>query len=200
MQLTDTQAQLLLAQHSNSRCITAQDVAQLLGTVSTTFASIAYVTAVPTAAAHRSRKVQKVTAANVQLFSNIAAATSVFANAVKRTATALQQDPAAVAAYTAADNYFTHTACYSVVLHKTKAQHYLYAIYNNSRSLYYIDGAAATKQEVAALLTPSAASALLQPAATVHNATHNIDHTVRVRTIALQNIVSITAQKQQLTV
>lgn len=199
--LNNTQAQAILAQHAQAQSINAAQVAALLASVSVTFASIAYVTQVATAAAHKQHNVQKVTVANVQLFANINAATSVFANAVKRSAAQHDSnDESAVAAYVAASNYYTHTQCYSVVQHKQTQAQYLYAIYNNAQSVYFIDGVVATKQQVAALLTASAASKLLQPSNTVHNVTHNITHNVNVRTIALHNIVSIHANKQQLVV
>jgi hypothetical protein len=193
--------QTVLAAHANNNTIKAATVAALLANVSTTFASVTYVTQVKTAAAHKALNVQKVVVANVQLFANIKAATSVFANAVKRSAAQhSSNNTASVAAYTAASNYFTHTACYSVVQHKTNATQYLYAIFNNAQSVYYINSVAATQQQVAALLTASAAKALLQKDNTVTNKTHNITHSVQVRTIALSNIVSITANKQVLAV
>ena len=193
--------QTVLAAHANNNTIKAATVAALLANASTTFASITYVTQVKTAAAHKALNVQKVVVANVQLFANIKAATSVFTNAVKRSAAQHSSNStASVAAYSAASNYFTHTACYSVVQHKTNATQYLYAIFNNAQSVYYINSVAATQQQVAALLTASAAKALLQKDNTVTNKTHNITHNVQVRTIALSNIVSITANKQVLAV
>ena len=192
-----------LAAHANNNTIAAATVAAMLASVSTTFASVTYVTQVKTAAAHKALNVQKVVTANVQLFANIKAATSVFANAVKRSAAQIASNDAAnVAAYTvsAHNSYFAHTACYSIVQHKTKATQYLYAIYNNAQSTHYIDGVAATQQQVAALLTPSAAKAMLQSSNVVVNKTHDIAHSVQVRTIALANIVSLTANKQVLAV
>jgi hypothetical protein len=199
--LNNTQAQAILAQHASAQTISAAQVAALLANVSVTFANIAYVTQVQTAAAHKANNVQKVTVANVQLFANISAATSVFANAVKRSAAQIaSNDAASVAAFTAQSNYFEHTACYSIVKHKQNSNLYLYAIYNNAQSVYFIDNTVATKQQVAQLLTASAATKLLQASNTTHNVTHNIEHNVNVRTIALANIVSIVANKQQLTV
>lgn len=199
--LNNTQAQAILAQHASAQTISAAQVAALLANVSVTFANIAYVTQVQTAAAHKANNVQKVTVANVQLFANISAATSVFANAVKRSAAQIaSNDAASVAAFTAQSNYFAHTACYSIVQHKQNSNLYLYAIYNNAQSVYFIDNTVATKQQVAQLLTASAATKLLQASNTTHNVTHNIEHNVNVRTIALANIVSIVANKQQLTV
>jgi len=199
--LNNTQAQAILAQHASAQIISAQQVQALLANVSVTFANIAYVTQVATSAANKQHNVQKVTVANVQLFANINAATSVFANAVKRSAAQhSSNDESAVAAFAAQSNYFAHTACYSIVQHKQTQAQYLYAIYNNASSVYFINNAVATKQQVAALLTASAAAKLLQNSNTVHNVTHNITHNVQVRTVALANIVSIHANKQQLVV
>ena len=195
-------AQLALKLHNTNNAITAQQVTALLNNVSTTFASILYVTKVLTAAKHKNVNIVKVTQANVQLFSNINTYTSVYANAVKRSASnatnSQVNDANAVTNFTAQSNYFTHTSCYSVVQHNTTLKQYLYAIYNNANSVYFINDVVATKQQVAQYLTASASAQLLQKDNTVHNVTHNIQHNVIVRTIALQNIVSITANKQTL--
>jgi hypothetical protein len=194
-------AQQALVAHANANTINASTVQALLANVSTTFANIVYVTKVATAAKHKAVNIVKVVSANVQLFSNINAFTSVYANAVKRTASNIDQNNASdVAQFTAQSNYFTHTACYSLVAHKQTQALYLYAIYNNASSLYYINNVLATKQQVAEYLTASAASALLANNAVVLNATHNVLHTVKVRTIALANLVSITANKQTVSV
>ena len=202
--LNNITAQLAVQLHANNNVVTAQQVQNLLANVSTTFASIMYVTKVATAAKFKHINIVKVTKANVQLFSNINAATSVYANAVKRSAsnaTNMQQnDATSVANFTAQSNYFTHTACYSVVQHKTNNAQYLYAIYNNANSVYFINNVVATKQQVAQYLTASASAQLLQKDNTVTNVTHNVQHNVIVRTIALSNIVSITANKQTLIV
>lgn len=193
-------AQLAIALHAQSNTITAQQVTNLLANVSTTFANIVYVTKVATSAKNKHINIVKVTQANVQLFSNIKSATSVFANAVKRSAVNIATNNATnVANFTAQSNYFTHTACYSIVQHKTNNSLYLYAIYNNAKSVYFIDGVVATKQQVAQYLTASASAQLLQKDNTTHNVTNNVTHNVVVRTIALSNIVSITANKQTIT-
>jgi len=173
----------------------AQQIKALLNNVSTTFAQVGYSTKVNTAAAHKAVSIVKVTNANVQLFSNIKAATSVFANAVKKSAAKLGEE---VQSFQVSDTYFEHTDCYSIVEHKTKGSLYLYCIYNNSKSAYFINGAPATKAEVAAYLTPSAAKALLEPTKVVHNKTNDVTHDVVVRTIGLDNITSIKACKEQL--
>lgn len=64
---------------------------------------------------------------------------------------------------------------------------------------YTINNAVATKQQVAQYLTASAAKQLLQNDNTVTNKTHNIQHNVQVRTIALANVKSVTTNKQTVT-
>jgi RES domain-containing protein len=176
----------------------AQNIANALRP-GTNFASVAYITQVKTAAAHKARAVQKHTTANVQLFANIADARAVFEAALKRSAAKYDNSADAVAGYELQENWFEHTACFSIVQHKSKPALYLYAIYNSAESNYTIDGVAATKAEVAALLTPAAARDLLEPSATVVNKTHNIEHDVRVRVIALDNVLRVTVNKQTLT-
>ena len=172
------------------------EIKALLANRSVAFAGISYSTRVATAAKHRDREVEKLVDANVQLFSNINAATSVFRNAVQRSASQIAgNDQAAVAEFQPQENYFKHTECYSIVEHRTTGKQYLYCIYNSSRSQYLIDKQPATKEQVAELLTPSAARALLNPGPT-ENKQYGIAHNVCVRTIALENIISITANKQ----
>ena len=195
------QAQTALTAHANNVQITAQQIGELLQNKSTTFAQIVYCTAVATAAAHKDVKIVKVVSANVQLFANIKAATQVFANAVKRSAAKLAtNDPAAVQQFTQQSNYFAHTEVYSVVAHKQTNALYLYAIYNAASSVYFVNGAVATKQQVAQYLTASAAAKLLAVSAPTHNVANNVTHNVKVRTIALANLVSITANKAQVSV
>jgi len=195
---TANTANTAIALHANTNTITAQQVATLLQNVhGTTFANICYVTQVATAAAHKARNVRKVAVANVQLFNNLQAFTNAYTNAVKRTAAQIAtNDEQNVTNFVAQSNYFEHTACYSIVQHKQNSKQYLFAIYNNANSVYYIDEQIATKQQVAALLTASAAAKLLSNDNTTHNVTNNVTHSVTVRTIAMENIVSISAAKQ----
>ena len=192
--------QLVATQTQTQQQIIAQQIQQLLANVSTTFAQIMYTTQVATAAQHKHVNITKVTNANVQLFNNINAFTNVYANAVKRTANNIQQaQNANVNAFVTQQNYFTHTNCYSIVKHKTNNNLYLYAIFNNAKSIYFINNVQSTKQQVAQYLTATAAQQLLNNNNIVHNVANNVLHTVHVRTIALNNINSITACKQNIT-
>jgi len=195
---TNAQAHAAVAAHANNNTLSVAQVQQLLANVSVTFAQILYVTNVLTAAAHKQQQLRKVTCANVILCSNINAHTSVYARKVQRSAAKIASNSAqAVAAFNAQDNYFAHTQCYSIVVHKQHAsKYYLYAIYNNAQSLYLHNNNVVSKQHIAQFLTASAAQQLLQNNNTVHNVTHDITHNVHVRTIALSNIVQIKARKQ----
>lgn len=195
-------AQNILMLASNNCSITAQQIIALLANKSTTFAQINYATNVATSAKHKEINIQKVTSANVQLFSNINAFTSVYTNAVKKTASNIaENNTQAIQQFTAQQTYFTHTTnCYSIVQHNTNNKQYLYAIYNKANSMYFINNVQATKQQVAQYLTASASNKLLNSTNVVHNATNNILHTVQVHTIALSNITQINANAQQLIV
>ena len=199
---TVAQAQHACMLHANNNVLTVAQVQQLLQNVSVTFAQITTVTQVQLAAAHKAQNVQKVTHANVLLASNIAAQAQLYARAVRKSAAQYaQNDAQAVAQFTAQSNYFAHTATHCIVAHKQHAdKFYLFAIYNNAQSVYMHNNAVVSKQHVAQYCTRSAATALLQVDNTVRNATHNIVHTVQVRTIALSNIVCIKARKQLLSV
>ena len=202
--LTAQQAQTALALRANNNTITTQQVTQQLASVrGVTFASILQVTDVAgVAAAHKHNNVQKVTQASIQLFNNVADFNNVYTAAVKRSAASIADNSAqAVEGFKQQDNYFTHTATFSLVQHKTQPQkHYLFAIYNNADSLYFINNVLSTKQQVATLLQPAAATKLLGDNSIVHNVANNIMHTVQVRTIALDSIVQLKAQKQTLAV
>lgn len=164
----------------------------------TNFASVAYTTQVATAAAHKHMTVEKHVVANVQLFGTLNDF-NVYANAVKRNAVQHDNNVADVQQFEAQSNYFAHddAECFSIVTHKQNGRKYLYCIYNFVQSVQYtIDNVAATKAQVAELLTASAKAKLLQDSNTTHNVANNVTHSVVVRTIALDNVHSVTANKQ----
>ena len=191
----------------NNTYISQADVSRLLDNVrGTTFATIAYVTTVKPAAAHKDVLIQKVTIAGVQLFNNLQEFTNVYENAVKRSATKLSasgtaiSEPTAIASFESAGNWYEHTACHSIVKHKTKEDYYLWAIYNRAESLYVIGNNVVSKEEVAQFLTPASARDLLADDSITYNVGHDVQHSVIVRVVGLQNIVSIIAQKDILLV
>jgi len=163
-------------------------VANLLANVKgTTFAQIVTDTEVKTSSANRHRTIRKLTTANVQLFNTIRDF-EIYAKAVRRSAD--------VNEFVQSENYFQHTDTWSIVEHKTNGKLYLYCVYNNAKSTFTIDGVSASREAVAELLTPSAAKSLLDTSGKVYNKTNDVEHDVIVRTIALDNVVSITTGKQ----
>lgn len=178
---------------------TSQVIAALLSGKSSTFAQIEYITEIKPAAAHKSVKIQKLTTANVQLFSDIKAATDVFLNALKRTAQKISGNNIEnLKTFEKSSTYYEHTDCYSVVKHKESEKLYLWAIFNNAISHFLIDGKPATREQVAEFLTPSAKKALLNKDKIVLNAKNDIMHTVQVRTIAMENVKAINAVKAKI--
>ena len=180
--------------------LTVEQVKKLLANVSVTFASVEYATKVPTAAAHKAVSIAKHTVANVQLFSTVNAAVAMYQRAVQKSARKMQQSVTAnVDNFVVSAPSYTHDdECYSIVYNANTSNTMLYMRYIRARSTYSIDGVVATKQQVAAYLTPSAAKALLQADNTVHNVTNDVTHGVIIRTVGLHNVTRITARKQVL--
>lgn len=175
----------------------AVTIKTLLAGKSCTFAQVDYCTEVKTAAKYKHVKIEKLTTANVQLFSDIKTATDVFKNAVQKTALKLGEDMQQIQAFETSSNYFEHVPeCYSIVKHKEKLCFYLWAIFNHAKSFYLIDGQPASKDEVSQYLTPSAAKELLNPSRITYNVKNDLQHTVKIRTIKLDNILKIKAAGQ----
>lgn len=171
--------------------ITKQDIAALLTDVKgTTFAQVSYETEVKPAAANKHRSIRKLTSASVQLFAGLKDF-AVYKRQVERSA--------GTEDFQVSDTWFAHTDCFSVVEHKQTGKHYLYALFNNARSTFTVDGSYATREEVAALLTPSAAKTLLDDSGEVYNKTNDVTHNVICRTVALENVKAIRAVKQEIT-
>jgi hypothetical protein len=168
----------------------AQQIAQLISKSSVTFAGIEYETQIKTAAKHKQLNITKRTKANVQVFGTVKEFTNVYKNAVMRSAS---KAGTPIDNFEVSDNYFTHTDCYSIVEHKTNGKEYLYCIYNNADSEYFIDGMQVIKADVMQYLTPSALKAMQEKRVT--NKTNDVEHDVVVRTIAVDNIKSFTANK-----
>ena len=174
----------------------AQQIATLIANKSVTFAQIAIATIVPVSAKNKHVHIVKHTTANVQLFANIAC--NPYVNAVQKTAAQNSANNACdVANFVVSDTWFEHTDCYSIVKHKSKAQFYLYAAFNNSKSIYMLNNTQITKEQAASYCTASVAANMLNKSNAVYNKTNNVTHNAIVRTIALENIVSINACKQQ---
>lgn len=168
---------------NNKKNVTADDVRRLMAPVKgTTFARLATVTKVKTAAAHREVNIQKVTQANVQMFAT-ASEMSPYVAAVQRQSGAEE--------FQVSESPFEHSDVYSLVTNKKSGREYLYVIYNSAKSVFLINGQEATREQVAEYLTPSEAKKLLEPPATVMNVTNGVEHNVIIRTIGLESVADL---------
>ena len=83
---TAQQAQAALAAQQSNAQFSVQQIRDLLGNASVTFANVTFVTQQQHAAKFKNVIINKVTSANIILCSNISAHTSVYANKVRKTA------------------------------------------------------------------------------------------------------------------
>jgi hypothetical protein len=173
--------------------VNADAVSEMLeDTKGVAFASITTATEVKLAAAHKDKLIIKVSRSNVILANNLHNWTSVYRNKVERETGEK---------FELSDNWFEHTDCFSVVRHKgDHSKLYLYAIFNTAHETAYWDwhtGIALQKTAVAAMLTPSAREKFMKPVPT-YNARNDVEHSVVVRTIGLQNVVELKVNGEEL--
>jgi hypothetical protein len=161
-----------------------------------TFARLESLTQVKTAAKHKAIKIEKRTIANVTLFGTLNDL-QVYRRMVIKSANKI--DNQQIESFEVSDNYFYHDEnCFSIVYNKNNDMPYLYAVYNNAKSSYTIDGIQADKLQVAEYLTPSEKEKMLGDNSIVYNKTNDVLHTTIVRTIKLENVISIKCNKMML--
>jgi len=162
-----------------------------------TFASIEYTTQVKTSAKFKDIKIMKQSKANVTLFGTLKDF-EVYQRAVIKSANKI--DGQSINTFEVSDTYFEHDkTCFSIVNHKTNGTAYLYAIFNNaSKSIYTIDGIEVDKMTVSQYLTNSEKDKLLNDNSIVYNKTNDVIHSTIVRTIKIENITAIKANKMTL--
>ena len=198
-----TIASQFLAQNANAQTIASAQqnaeaqIVSMLHNVKVQFASIVQCTQVACAAAHKHITILKVSYCNITVASD---AQNLYLHAVQNSASKIAQDEQNIANFTTSAASFTHTNCYSIVKNNNSNKLYLFALYNKTHaSAYYCvnTNTLLTIQQVAQYLTASAAKTLLNVTNVTHNVTNNVTHTVVPRTISLQNIISLNANKQQ---
>lgn len=147
-------------------------------------------TVIATAAKHKnSVSITKVTTANVTLYANANA----YLQLVQASAAHIQANAANannVVNFAVSASKYTHLSnahCIAMLNNNL----YLQCIVNSANSVYFINNVVATKQQVAAYLTPSAAATLLNNNSITHNKTNNVQHNVIVRTYKFSSIQSL---------
>jgi len=168
--------------------VSIKDIASIMGNADTPVV-LTTATRVKTAAAHKDVELYKVSKARVLLPAN----GDTYVRMVKESAAALGSQEENVQAYTVGESPYQHTDVYPVCeLKSTPEKKYLYAIYESTTApVYLLDGNEISKDEVANYLTASEAKKLTEESVITENKTHDIKHSVVVRTISLGNVVSI---------
>lgn len=161
-----------------------------------TFARLETITPVKTAAKFKNVPIMKHTIANVQLFGTLKDY-DVYRRMVIKSANKIDNQ---IESFEVSDNYFEHDSeCYSIVYHKTNQTAYLYAVYNNvSSTVYTVDGVTVDKNTVAFYMTPSEREKMLGDNSIIYNKKNDVLHDVIVRTIKLDNVISIKCNKMML--
>lgn len=161
-----------------------------------TFARIETLTAVKTAAKFKHIPIMKHSVANVTLFGTLNDY-AVYNRMVIKSSNKI--DGQTVNQFEVSDSSFYHDDnCYSIVYNKKTDTAYLYAVYNNAKSSYTIDGATVDKHTVAHYMTPSEREKMLGDTSIIYNKKNDVLHSVIVRTIKIDNILSIKCNKMEL--
>ena len=167
-----------------------EEIKQTLENVSSVSKIIWYRSDVKTAAKHKNDvKIVKEVCARVTLFGQPDETTSVYQDLVRQRGSGENAENFEASKKT----FFDHDEnCYSLIRHKTNGKEYLYCIFEDTLSTeFYLNGEPVLREVVAEYLTPSEAKKLLNPEPFVKNVSQNVEHDVIVRTIALENVISI---------
>lgn len=176
--------------------ISAQIVKSVLSGNGVTFAGMEYNIVIPTAAKFKNDvTITKKTIANVMLFQTIKDF-EIYRKAVIKSANMI--DGQSITDFEVSDNWFVHddTDCFSIISSKKTGEKYLYFIANNAQSQYFINGEMVAKDDIKQYLTPSKAKEIFDGDGIVYNVKNDVMHTVHPRTLKLENIISIKANKQ----
>ena len=162
-----------------------------------TFARLETITPVKTSAKHKAVNIKKHTIANVTLFGTLNDL-QVYRRMVIKSANKI--DNQQIESFEVSENYFYHDEnCFSIVYNKNNDLPYLYAVYNNvTSSIYTIDGIESDKITVSEYLTPSEKEKMLGDNSIIYNKTNDVLHSTIVRTIKLENVISIKCNKMML--
>ncbi len=155
------------------------------------FTNILYVTDVKTAAAHKHVKITKSTSANVQIYANLSDVTEVYKNAILKNA--VDSNGEKITEFEVSKTWFSHVPkCFSIAYKDSNPDvKYLWCRMIKAKSEYFIDGVAVLKTDILQYLTPSEVKKLTQDTSIIHNVKNDVDHSVIIRTIKLDNITEM---------
>lgn len=178
----------------------SSDIFNILRNTVTTFAHVVQATPVKLAAKNSERNIMKVSTSNVMISSSH----DTYERAVKNSAVKAGSNENKVAEFKPQKAWFTRREdCAALATaNKNGLPVLVYMTYPNPRNAgkrYFIDADTQemmTAEQVAELMTPSAAKQLLDPPATQKNVKHDIEHTVGTRAVYLHNVLKVIANKQ----
>lgn len=169
----------------------------------TTFATLDYQTIIPTSAKHKGTEIKKITSLGVICFQTIKDY-ELYSKAVIKSALAndKNQDIEAIQNFEQSEASFDHDEnCFSIVANKNDpSKKYLYWIANEkgkkSEPTWFINGEQVEKETIRDYLTPSKAKEIFEPQKEVYNVKNGIWHSIKPRTLKLENILGLKANKQ----
>ena len=186
---------LLFQNHLNGSTLSVNDIVSAIGSSSTTFCGLTYVSDIKPKACFKHVSIKKVVNGNVQLFSNIKKANPYLNRINKQIANTGKT-------YQLSNTWYEHdSSCYSIVRNKRTFELYLYGIFNNyhtKKVLYFVDNNQVKKEDVYQYLTPSAVKGLMvKPNRSLKN---DIEHNVFVRVIKIGNVLQINVNGKSISV
>ena len=178
----------------------ASDIFNILRNSVTTFAHVVQATPVKLASKNSNRNILKLSSVNVMISSSH----QTYERAVKNSATKAGSNENKVDKFKAQKAWFTRREdCAALATaNKNGLPVLVYMTYPNPRNSgkrYFIDADTneiMSKEDVAELMTPSAAKQLLDPPATQKNVKYGIEHNVSTRAVYLHNVLKVIANKQ----
>lgn len=176
--------------------VSASTIKSLLSGNGVTFAGMQYKTIIATTAKFKNDVIiEKRTSANVMLFQSVKDY-SIYQKAVLKTANMIEGQ--SIENFEVSENWFEHndSDCFSLIANKKSGEQYLYFISNNADSQYFINNVAVDKAAIKEYLTPSKAKEIFENTGIVYNKKNDVLHMVQPRTLKLENIISIKANKK----
>lgn len=193
--LTLAVALTLIDMRNNNNVITDTDILALLAdNKGATRCSYSAVTDVPVSAGNKKAgiKIVKVTVSTMNLYNSLKDDTNPYLNKLKKQG---------VDNYELSEQWHEHyNDCFSLVQKRSNpAFKYLYCLPDSSKSLFIMDGKEIARELVATYQTPSEAKKTLGDH-TTYSVKNDVEHETICRCYSLDNVVQITALKQELAV
>jgi hypothetical protein len=168
----------------------------LANTKGATLANITTLTPVNLNAANKKAGIEifKKTTGSVVLFNNLKDTTDPYVNRVLKS---IKKSGDTLTEWKKGKSWWHHTeVCYSLAKHNDKDDFYIALHWNDSSVEFTLNDKKIDRLTVASYMTPSEAKKLLDDSGKVFNQTNQIEHDDFIRVVKLENVISLTANKQ----